>query len=149
MPPRVLSTATDNIYHNRYVLYHLDEGNIISSRDYNWQSMILPRVKMLELVIRQKRYRIDKADLPSGFVEFIHFRSKGMTWKLNTETGLHTPEEFNSWTIGWSDGANEHLVEIDFSTGDILRRYDNPIVKGKETPTHYHPQSLVHERGPR
>ena len=147
--PQELSKATDNIYLNRYVLFHLMDGTIITSEQINWQSVNVHRIKMLELVIRNKRYRIVKAELPSGFVEFIHFRTKGMTFILNTKTGMSEPQELNSWSIGWSDGVNEYLMEIDLSTGDMIGSYTLPIERGREVESHYHPQSLIKERGPR
>jgi hypothetical protein len=102
---------------------------------------------MLELVIRNKRYRIRKEDCPSTFVEFVHFRSKGIRWIMDMSLKIHLPEEYNSWTIGWSDGEMEHLVEIDFPTGDMVQRYDRKSTQS--LPTHFHPESVIYERGVR
>jgi len=127
------SQATDNIYLHRALNFYMEDGRVISSRDANWHKVELKKVQMLELLIRGKTYRIRKSDLPSSFVEFIHFRSKGIDFKIDKDSKLSLPQE--------------HNTEVDFITGDIIRNYARPVTKG--LPTHFHPQSSVWERGVR
>ena len=141
------STATDNIYLHRELRLHMGDGGIISSRDANWHKVELRKVNMLELIIKGKTYRIRKSDLPSSFIEFVHFRSKGINFVIDANSKLSVPEEHNSWSIGWSDGTNEHIAEIDFATGNLNLNYVRPVTKS--LPSHFHPQSQVWERGAR
>lgn len=137
------SVATDDIYLNRHISFHLSDGRIISSRNLNWHHVAMRIVDMLELNIRNRIYRIRRYDLPSSFVEFIHFRSKGTTFTGKVGGVVHEPEQYNSWTIGWTDGAIEYLCEVDFQTGNIIRNYEQPI----SVKSHLHPDSLILERG--
>lgn len=139
------STATDNVYIHREIRFYLSDGQILSSKDLNWHQVVLSLVVMLELEIRKKIYRIRKSDLPSTFIEFIQFRTKGFRFAIDKDTGISVPEEFNSWSIGWSDGAKEYLAEIDFQTGDFIRKYELPI--SIDRASHFHPQSKILERG--
>ena len=141
------STATDNIYLHRELRLHMNDGGIISSRDANWHKVELRKVNMLELIIKGKTYRIRKSDLPSSFIEFVHFRSKGINFVIDANSKLSVPEEHNSWSIGWSDGTSEHIAEIDFATGNLNLNYVRPVTKS--LPSHFHPQSQVWERGAR
>lgn len=138
------STATDEIYRNRSLNFHFSDGTSVSSRDANWHQVNLSKVEMLELTIRSKTYRIRKSDLPESFVEFVHFRSRGNRFVISNNN-LSVPEEYNSWSIGWTDGATEFMCEVDFQTGDIIENYDRPL--SKERHTHFHPQSKILERG--
>ena len=139
------SVATDNIYLHRELKFYMDDGSILSSKELNWHQIALKKVKMLELSIKGKSYRIRQEDLPSSFIEFVHFRSKGIDFKSDGKSILTLPEEHNSWSIGWSDGENEHIAEIDFQTGNLNRNYVRPATKS--LPTHFHPQSTTWERG--
>ena len=78
-------------------------------------------------------------------MEFTHHRSKGIDFIVSEESKLSVPMEFNSWSIGWTDGETEFLAEIDFKTGDLIRNYSQPITKS--LPSHFHPQSKVWDRG--
>ena len=142
---RNISTTTDEEYFNRFILFHLNDGRIISSREINFHGIELKKIKMMELNIRGRSYRIRKEDLPDSFVEFIHHRTKGTAFIYNKEVGLSIREEFNSWSIGWTDGKTEFLIEIDFQTGLIIRKYEQPLTD--KSTSHLHPQSLVLERG--
>jgi len=140
----MLSNATDDIYRNRHINFHLQDGRIISSRETNFHQMNLSKIIMLELFIRGKTYRIRRIDLPDTFIEFVHFRSKGIRFIVN-DSNLTVPAEYNSWSIGWTDGTKEYLFEIDFQTGNIIQDYDQPVCKDRVT--HFHPESLILERG--
>jgi len=144
---KVISSATDNIYRDRYLLFYMEDGYTVSSREHNWHAVQLDKVKMLELVIRRLNWRIRKTDLPDSFVEFVHFRTKGIQWISMDGNVTVEPEEFNSWSIGWSDGKIEHLAEVDFQTGKLIRNYQRPCTN--KLPSHFHPQSKVLERGVR
>lgn len=139
-----VSHAKDDIYVNRYVIFHYPDGKKISSRDANFHQINLALIIMLELCIKGKSYRIRKTDLPSTFVEFIHFRSKGIKFIVNNEN-LTVPDEYNSWSIGWTDGAREYLCEVDFQTGNLIQNYDQPVSKARRT--HFHPESAILEKG--
>lgn len=142
------STATDHIYLHREVRFLLDDGTVMSSRDVNFHGVPLRRVIELRCTIRNRDYRIRKADLPPTFVEFLHFRSTGRDFRVNPATGLHEMEPTNSWTIGWTDGTTEFLMEIDFQTGEMIGSYERPAAP-RLLPTHWHPDSRVLERGTR
>lgn len=139
------STATDDIYVNRHLSFHLIDGRILSSRDLNWHHVLARSVMMLELNIRNRIYRVRRQDLPSSFVEFIHFRTKGTKFNGRVDGEVLEPEQYNSWTIGWTDGQTEYLCEIDFQTGAMVRNYEQPL----SVKSHLHPDSLVLERGTR
>ena len=139
------SKATDEEYFNRFILFHLTDGRVISSREINFHGIELKKIKMMELNIRGRSYRIRKEDLPDSFIEFIHHRTKGTTFAISQESGLSLPEEFNSWSIGWTDGKTEFLAEIDFQTGLMIRKYEQPLTD--KSISHLHPQSMILERG--
>ena len=139
-----VSTATDNIYRRRELVFYLNDGCVISSKDANFSTIPLNKISMLELIVRDRAYRIRKSDLPPSFVEFVHFRTTGFDYKVDERSTLYETVPMNSWSIGWSDGRTEHLIEVDFQTGFVLRDYTQPVAKS--SPSHFHPQSKVYER---
>lgn len=149
MKKRQPSTATDHIYLHRHLEFVLDDGSVVSSVDTNFHQIPLHRLIEMRLNIRNQSWRVRKSDhVKSGFVEFLHYRTTGRDYKVNPDTGLYELRPFDSWSLGWTDGVMEYLMEIDFQAGDLIGSYQRPC-RGKANPSHYHPQSRILERGAR
>lgn len=132
--------AFDSSNRNSYLLFHLTNGLILSSRDINFQDVELEKIKKIEARFKYNKYELVKDLLPSSFLEFVHFRSYGYYYDIfkNSTEGENRP--IHTWTLGWTDGTNEYLDEFDFKTGNHMRRYVIPR-DSKTNPSHFHKQS--------
>ena len=122
-----------------YVLYHLDSGLVLSSKDVHFHEVPLDKVEKIDLVLKYYTRRLDKSTLGADFKEFIHFRSVTHTKRLFE----NKPESisFQSWTLGWTDHTNEYLDEYLVKTGDHLNRTVIPRDFTKN-PSHFHKDAL-------
>ena len=132
--------VSDASNRNCYMLFHLDSGITLSSRDINFQDVELSKVKKIEMFFKYNAYALDKTLLPSSFLEFVHFRSGGQQYVVWGNGSDGEMRQIMTWTLGWTDGTNEYLDEFEFKTGKHLRRYVTPR-NSKVNPSHFHKQS--------
>lgn len=123
-------TPLDSEYRNRHLEFY-GNGICVDSRLVNWKNVNLHSLDKIAMKIGKMVYEIERKNCPSSFVEFIHFRSAG----VENSKPLHT------WTIGWTNGVSEFLIEADFHTGRFLRSFKQPVLS--DQPTHRHPQTKI------
>lgn len=134
-----MSKSLDSGNRHTYLLFHLQSGLVISSKDSHFHNVPLNLISKIELRTKYYVYSLDKQDLPASFKEFVHFRSAGNT-VVQTQEGVHEVLPILTWSLGWTDGFTEYLQEYDFKSGKHLRSYELPrdINSNK---SHFHPDS--------
>jgi len=131
--------ALDSEYKNRYELYTLTNNKVYDSRLINWRQIEWEKVIILQLFIRDFKYVINCFNKPT-FRFMLKFRTAGIeSHKLNN--AIET-KKINTWTVGWTDGENAHLLEIDFKQGYLIRKY---ITKLSNVEKHIHPRCLLNQ----
>lgn len=139
-PPR-LPHDRDNPW--QWMTFVLADGRALLSRQVNWRNVPLAAVLEVRFHLKGHEYTLRRADCPATFREFVVFRTGGMTIRFLVDPDGTQRREivpFNSWTLGWTDGATEYLREFDWKTGRPLRAYTLARDYG-EHPTHFHPSS--------
>jgi len=119
----------DNIYRDRWQEYHLADGTIKDSRRINWRLVDWDRVVQVVTVIRDKKY-VTHCKHPD-FRFFMCFRWGG----INCDNGQ--AKKIREWAVGWSNGENCFMSDLDFQTGELLRQYVIPV---DEVKNHIHPR---------
>jgi len=114
----------DNIYKNRWQEYYLADGRKFDSREIYWRVLPWNQVVQIITYIRDKKY-LTHSKHPD-FKFFVIYR-----W-----AGIDARKEINEWAVGWSNGKNCFMTDIDFKTGKIVRQYVVPVNKVKG---HIHP----------
>jgi len=125
----------DSEYRRRWEEYHTLDGKVFDSRKVNWREINWERVIKLVASIEGHKHELKVAGKPS-FRFFMRFRWGGQEaqYRRSEYIGHKT---INIWTIGWSDGVNCFLKDIDFYTGRPLKEYKAPITQLKQ---HIHPR---------
>src|SRR5438128_270341 len=130
----------------QWMTFHLADGRTLHSRQVNWRNVPLADVVEVQFHLKGQEWGLRREDCPSTLLEFIVFRTAGMTRRtLAHPLEAHPVVElvpFNSWTFGWTDGLTEYLDEFDWKSGLRLRRYTLPRDYVRH-PTHFHPASRV------
>ena len=135
--------AHDPLDDRRYMVWVLTDGQRVTSRQCNWNDVPLAAVEEIELHLKQQVVALRRCDLPSHFQEFVCFRTGGVTVQVakHPRDGMQTVHvPFDSWTVGWTDGATEYLDEFNIKTGQHVRRYTAPR-DFTASPTHWHKDS--------
>lgn len=135
--------AHDPLDDRRWMAWVLADGQRLTSRQCNWNDVPLREVIEVELHLKQEVVGLRRRDLPAQFLEFVVFRTGGVTVQVarHPQEGcqtVHVP--FHSWTLGWTDGLTEFLDEFNIKTGQHLRRYAAPR-NYQLSPTHWHKDS--------
>ncbi len=125
----------------KYIKFITLDGKEYKSTDHHFFDVPLNKIVSIEVNLKYEKHFLSVANLPSTFVEFVHFRSGGIETKI-TENGESVSKQIDTWTIGWTDGEKEYLTEYDFKTSNILRSY---VIERNNLlhPTHFHPQSVT------
>lgn len=121
--------ALDSEYRNRWQLFHLADGTIKDSRLINWRHVDWEKVVKIEMYIRDKMHSVDCKHPDFRF--FMNMRHAGITWKDGKKVKI------NEWCIGWTDGRNAFLKDVDFKTGELVKEYVVPLFHLKR---HIHPR---------
>lgn len=120
---------TDDIYKNRWQEYHLADGSVFDSRFINWRQLEWEKVIAIVTHIRGKKYLTHSKN--PNFKFFVVYRWGGQIAIDGQVRPIH------EWAVGYSDGDNCFMTDLDFKTGKILRRYIVPIEKVTK---HIHPR---------
>lgn len=121
--------SLDNIYRNRYQKYMLSNGKVYDSREVNWRLIEWDRVVGITTVINGKKY-LAHCKHPD-FKFFVIYRWGGQEWKEGK------PVPVREWSVGWSDGKQAFMTDIDFKTGEKKREVVVPI---ETIQRHIHPR---------
>lgn len=116
----------------RYWVAHLGDGRQLSEHQCRWVDVPLHQIVMLELNMLGNKYILERRYLPSVFVEFIQF-------KTAIEKYPPGSKETICRCIGWTDGMQEFIIEVDEKTG---KRMKDPYAITIR-PGHLHPQSKL------
>ena len=124
----------DSEYRNRHIEFHLANGTIEDSRLKNWRHVAWDQVVYLSAYLCGQKHTVDCRG--PGFKAFMNFRWGGQeaTFDSNGKYSGHKPIKI--WTIGWTDGRNCFLKDIDFYTGKFTKGYITPIFRFRG---HIHP----------
>lgn len=120
--------ALDNIYRDKWQEYRLADGRTFDSRQTNWRDAEWEKVISVTTYIKGARHKIGLADKP-GFIAFMVFRWGGF------DGAKMRP--INIWTVGWTNGNECFLQDIDFKTGAVEKQYVAPL---KQFAGHLHPR---------
>lgn len=120
---------TDDIYRERYQEYALADGRLFDSRRVNWRLVEWEQVVAVTTHIRGKTYLTHGRHPDFRF--FVVYRWAGQ----ERQDGRMRP--IRQWAVGWSDGDNCFMTDIDFKTGAVVRRYVVPVADVRE---HIHPR---------
>lgn len=126
----------DSEYRRRWEEYHLSDGTIKDSREINWRDVDWTKVVKLVASVEGKRYEIERKGKKT-FKFFMRLRWGGKEAQYNERKEYIGHKNINIWTIGWTDGKTCHLQDIDFYTGDLIKKYRTPL---KEFKAHIHPK---------
>jgi hypothetical protein len=127
----------DSEYRNRWIEFYLADGTVEDSRLKNWRHVAWRQVVSITAYLQGHSYSVDCEGL--GFKTFMNFRWGGQEARYD-ELGRYTGiKPIGIWTIGWTDGKDCFLKDIDFYTGQFIKDYKTPLSQFK---THLHPDVI-------
>jgi hypothetical protein len=109
-----------------FMLWYMADGSTISSCRLNWREVEWEKVVKIELHKGGPIFSIS-ATVDPTFKGFMHFRYGGCA----------NGREVDSWVIGWTDGIECYLFEVDVRLGLVLQDFKQPL---KELLAHLHPR---------
>lgn len=124
----------DSEYRNKWEEFVLEDGTVENSRLKNWRDVAWEKVVKIRAHLGDYTYVSDNSG--QGFLAFMNFRWGGSNPAYNSKgeyTG-HIPLDI--WTIGWTDGKNCFLMDLDVPTGKLLKNYVAPLF---QFVSHVHP----------
>lgn len=124
----------DSEYRNRWEKFYLANGVIEDSRLKNWRQVAWDQVIFIEAHLLGHIHRVDCKGL--GFKAFMNFRWGGAEARYNKSRKYIGHKPINIWTIGWTDGENCFLKDIDFYKGELIKEYKAPLQQFRG---HLHP----------
>jgi len=130
--------ATDSEYRRRWEEYHLANGKILNSCNINWRQVEWEKVVKIVASVEGQRHEVTPAE-KTNFQFFMRFRWGGQEAQFDKEGKFSGHKPINIWTIGWADGENCYLRDIDFYTGNMIKEYEAPLAQFKQ---HIHPRLL-------
>ena len=132
----------DSEYRNRWIEFHLADGTIEDSRFKNWRQVAWDRVIKIKAFLRGNVHTVDCCS--PDFLTFLNFRWGGQESTYNKDKIFTGYKPIKTWTIGWTDGSNCFLKDIDFYSGKIIKIYVAPLSEFME---HLHPIIINRIRG--
>lgn len=114
----------DSIYRNRWEEFYLANGTVEDSRLKNWREVAWDQVIQITVHMVGYTYTVNCKD--PRFKAFMNFR-----WG-----GFDHGKPIDVWAIGWTDGKNCFLKDIDIYTGRFIKDYVEPLSKFRG---HLHP----------
>jgi hypothetical protein len=124
----------DSEYRNRWIEFYLLNGTVEDSRLKNWREVAWNNV--IQVSVHMVGYVHTVNCKAPGFRAFMNFRWGGRK-AVYADDGKyvgHVPIKI--WTIGWTNGKDCFLKDIDFYTGNLIKEYIAPI---KQFSGHVHP----------
>lgn len=133
MPKRYLHL--DSEYRDRWEEFYLTNGTVEDSRLKNWREVAWSKVIQITVHMVGHAYTVNCKH--PGFKAFMNFRWGGFGFMLDASgRKKDTREPINIWTIGWTDGKNCFLKDIDALTGKFIKDYIMPL---SQLSGHIHP----------
>ena len=125
----------DSEYRDRWETFHLANGVVEDSRLKNWREVAWDQVIQIAVHIIGHVHIVNCKD--PRFKAFMNFRWGGRDYMLDA-SGKKGDKQgpINLWSIGWTDGKNCFLKDIDVSTGRLIKDYTAPLSQFKG---HIHP----------
>jgi hypothetical protein len=124
----------DSEYRNRWIEFHFADGTVEDSRLKNWRQVAWNQVICLSAHLLDQIHQVDCKHL--SFRAFMNFRWSGQEAIRDQDGKYLGHKPINIWTIGWTDGVDCFLKDIDFYTGQLIKEYTTPLYQFKG---HLHP----------
>ena len=124
----------DSEYRNRWLEFHLADGIIEDSRLKNWRHVVWGQVVFMVAHLLDYTHNVDCKGL--GFKTFMNFRWGGQEATYDISGKYIGHKAIKIWTIGWTDGTDCFLKDIDFYTGELIKDY---IASLSQFTCHIHP----------
>ena len=106
----------DSEYRRRWETYTTPDKTY-DSREVNWRDIPWDEVTKLEASVEGHEYVVDnKGD---GFKMFIRWRWGGQLAQWDDDGKPIAPKKINVWCIGWTDGVDCFMQEIEFKDGSM------------------------------
>lgn len=115
----------DSEYKNRWELFYLDNGSVEDSREKNWRDVAWNHVVKVEIHMKGKVYSVDNSG--EGFKFFLNFRRYGFVSKYNKFREYVGKKKINTWIIGWTNGKECFLKEVDFYSGKLVKEFSTSL----------------------
>lgn len=124
----------DSEYRNRWEEFFLVNGTVEDSRLKNWREVAWKDVIQISVYILKHVHVVDCKG--AGFKAFMNFRWGGQE-AIYADNGQYVGhKDIKIWTVGWTDGNDCFLKDIDFYTGGLIKNYVAPLAQFKG---HLHP----------
>ncbi|OEU67545.1 MAG: hypothetical protein BA863_12335 [Desulfovibrio sp. S3730MH75] len=123
----------DSEYRDRWIEFHLADGTIEDSRLRNWRQVNWSQVIRIVAHLRKHTHIVKSTD--PRFLTFMNFRWGGQEAMYGAGEYIGH-RQIKIWTIGWTDGVQCFLKDIDFKTGQLIKDYTAPL---SLFPGHIHP----------
>jgi len=124
----------DSEYRDRWEEFYLANGTVEDSRLKNWREVDWRNVIQISVHILNNVHTVNCKG--PGFKTFMNFRWGGMEARYDRSGKYIGHRPINIWTIGWTNGEDCFLKDIDFYTGQCIKEYAAPLSQFKE---HLHP----------
>lgn len=124
----------DSEYRDRWVEFHLANGTVEDSRLKNWQQVAWGQVVHMTAHLCGHIHSIS-CKHPS-FKTFMNFRWGGQEASFDSAGVYSGHIPIKIWTVGWTNGFDCFLKDIDFRTGQFIKDYREPLSQFK---AHLHP----------
>ena len=124
----------DSEYRNRWEEFYLLNGTVEDSRLKNWRDIVWNKVIQITVHMIGQVHTVDCKAL--SFRAFMNFRWGGQE-AIYADDGKyvgHIPIKI--WTVGWTDGKDCFLKDIDFYTGKLIKDY---VTSLEQFACHLHP----------
>lgn len=102
------------------------DGQVADSRNVNWRQVEWERVVKVVTYMNGQVHPMPISDPRHRFFMVFRWGGQEAQYKNGKYAGHRA---IKIWTQGWTDGAICHLQDIDFYTGDLIKKYDEPITK--------------------
>ncbi len=132
----------DSEYRDRWIEFHFADGTIEDSRLKNWRQVAWEQVIFIVAHLLGHSYSVDCKG--PGFKTFMNFRWGGKEATHDTSGKYIGHKAIKIWTIGWTDGIDCFLKDIDFYTGKLIKNYRTSLSQFK---AHLHPDVVARVLG--
>lgn len=124
----------DSEYRDRWEEFYLSDGTVEDSRLKNWRDVVWDRVVCIEAHLLEHIHVVNCSG--SCFRAFMNFRWGGQEAIYAEDKTYVGHKLIKIWTIGWTNGKDCFLKDIDFYTGSLITEYKSSI---KQFSGHVHP----------
>lgn len=121
--------SLDSEYRARWEEYHMADGTVKDSRYTYWRDVAWERVVKLVVNVRGNRF---EETMQPGHKAFIRYRTQTRDPLRGKRSRID-----NHWVLGWTDGKQCFMREVNFKTGELTRAFVEPLAKNK---SHLHPR---------